>query len=383
MNKKIKALNLSRLIKQIYGQKKIVLHQPILFKKDILNVNNAIKSLELSNRQGKFIDLFESQIKRITKSKYCIALNSGTSALHLLLKSIGCDKDHEILTQSLTFVATCNAIRYCDSDITFIDVSKKTLGMSHESLEQYLKSNTFISNKKCFNKKTKKRISLCIPMHTFGGACEIIKIKKICDKFFIKIVEDSSESFGSFIKSKHCGTIGVGGVFSFNFNKIVTTGSGGAIITNSKKIYKIAKHLASTAKINHRWDYVHDKIGYNYRMANFNAAIGCSQLKNINFIKRKKKKIAKKYSEWAKKNKVEIFKNNLNTKSNGWLICLILKNKIEKDLYLKVLNRQNIQARPIWRPMHKLKMFRKYYNHKLPNTEWAEKRIISLPSYPI
>lgn len=383
-NKKLKTDKLVQLIKKIYGRKKkeiIQLHEPYIKKIDSKNVLKTIKKNKISNHGGEYIYKFENQIKKITKSKYCLALNSGTSALHILMKSIGCNNKHEVITQSITFVATCNAIKYCDSDIVFVDISKKTLGMCPESLENFIKKCTIIRNKKCINKISKKQIIACLPVHTFGSACEIDKIKKICKKNYIKLIEDSSESLGTYYKQKHTGTFGVGGVFSFNYNKIITTGSGGALITNSGKIYNLAKHLSATAKLKHRWDFIHNKVGYNYRMPNMNAALGYNQLKSINYILKKKKILVKKYKLWSLKNDIKLFNGNLNKTSNSWLLAIILPSLKDRNYFLNKLNNNKINARPIWRPMHKLPPFTNCLSFKLTNTLWAEKRIINLPSF--
>lgn len=361
--------------------KAFVLHEPSLNKSDKLSVSKCLDSKMVSTA-GLFTKKFEIKLKKFTKSKYVVSVISGTSALHLSIISSGIKKNEEILIPSMTFVATGNSVLYNDSVPHFVDINEN-LSIDFEKLSKYLEQISIIKDGKCYNKKTKRFIRAIIPMHTFGHICDIKKLKLIAKKFKLIIIEDAAEALGSFYKNKHAGTFGDVGILSFNGNKIITTGMGGAILTNNRKIFEKAKHLAATAKINSKWDYIHDEVGYNYRLPSLNASLGCSQLKKINYLLDNKRKLYKKYQKsFSKLNFLTLFREPLHSKSNYWLQTVIL-NKGYENLLTPILDKcysKNIYIRPSWKPLHTLKFFKKFPKMNLKNTESLFKRIINIPS---
>src|SRR6056300_388122 len=275
------------------------LQEPRFIGNEKKYLNECIDSTFVSS-VGKFVDEFEKKIAKYTGAKYAVATTNGTSALHISLILAGVEQDDEVITQPLNFIASCNAISYCKAKPIFVDVDIDTMGLSPSALKSFLENNTIIKNKKCINKKTNKIIKACVPMHSYGHPCRIDEIKKILKKNYIFLIEDAAESLGSFYKKKHTGTFGKLGVISFNGNKIVTSGGGGCIITNNKDLAKKAKHLTTTAKLHHKWDFKHDIVGYNYRMPNLNAALLVAQLENLYLFIRNKRELAKKYQSFFK-----------------------------------------------------------------------------------
>ena len=295
-------------VKKIYGNKKeIPLHEPKFIGNEKKYLKDCIDTTFVSSI-GKYVDKFEKKIAKYTGAKYAVATTNGTSALHVSLILAGVGQDDEVITQPLNFIASCNAISYCKAKPIFIDVDRDTMGLSPDALNLFLKNNTLIKNKKCINKRTKKIIKACVPMHSYGHPCRIKEIKRILKKYYIFLIEDAAESLGSFYDNKHTGTFGELGVISFNGNKIITAGGGGCIITNDKVLAKKAKHLTTTAKVPHKWDFNHDMTGYNYRMPNLNAALLMAQLENLNYFLKNKRKLAKKYEVFFKKKKYNFFK---------------------------------------------------------------------------
>jgi aminotransferase in exopolysaccharide biosynthesis len=296
----------------------------------------------------------------------------------LLLANVA--KNDEVITQPLTFVATCNAISYCGADPIFIDVDKDTMGLSPSALQTFLEKNTTIKGQQCINKNTGKIIKACVPMHTFGHPCRIDDIKDICDNYKILLVEDAAESLGSFYKDKHTGTFGQMGVISFNGNKIITSGGGGCIITNDEILAKKAKHLTTTAKLIHKWEYIHDMIGYNYRMPNLNAALLVAQLENLDSFLVSKRELAMTYKSFFSDKGCHFFEEPFQSKSNYWLNAIILKDKEQRNLFLDEANSKGLMVRPIWILMNKLTMFKNSHCGELVNAEWLEERVVNIPS---
>jgi len=370
-------------VREIYGTKKpIPLHEPKFIGNEKKYLNECIDTTFVSS-VGKFVDKFEKRIAKYTGAKYAIATTNGTSALHTSLILAGVEQDDEVITQALNFVASCNAISYCNANPIFVDVDKDTMGLSPSALRSFLEKNTKIKNKKCINKKTKKTIKACVPMHSYGHPCRIVEIKKILKKHHIFLIEDAAESLGSLYKNKHTGTFGKLGVISFNGNKIITAGGGGCIITNDKILAKKAKHITTTAKVPHKWDFIHDSIGYNYRMPNLNAALLVAQIENLNSFIKNKRIIAKKYEIFFKNTDYNFFKEPKNSKSNYWLNSIILKNKKKKEEFLKASNSNGIMTRPIWMLMNKLPMNKNAQCDNLKNSNWLFERIINIPSSAI
>jgi len=380
--KESKNLNLFviNFIKSIYKKIEFIpLHEPKFIGNEKKYLNECIDSTFVSS-VGKFVDKFEDTIAKYTGAKFSIATSNGTSALHISLILANVSKDCEVITQPLTFVATCNAISYCNAKPVFIDVDKDTMGLSPTALKNFLKKNTIIKNNKCINIKTNKVIKACIPMHTYGHSCKIDKIKEICDEYNIFLIEDAAESVGTFYKNKHTGTFGKLGTLSFNGNKIITSGGGGCIITDDEYLAKKAKHITTTAKITHKWDFNHDVVGYNYRMPNLNAALLVAQLEKLDNFIIDKRNLADEYENFFKNLEIDFFKEPKNSKSNYWLNCIILKNKTQRDKFLEDSNSSGVMTRPIWILMNKLPMFKDSQSGVLKNSEWLYNRVVNIPS---
>jgi len=368
--------------RKIYGEDFIPLHRPLFIGNEKKYLTECIESNFVSSVGNKVIE-FEQMVCDYTGSKYAISAVSGTAALHIALLVSGVSRDHEVLTQSLTFVATCNAISYLDAKPVFIDVDKDSMGMSPTALKNFLEKNAIVENGKAINIKTKRRISACVPMHTYGFPLRIKEIKKICNEWGIALIEDAAESLGSFYKGKHTGTFGKLGVFSFNGNKIITTGGGGVIVTNNKKIAELAKHLTTTAKKQHSYEYVHDRVGFNYRMPNLNAALGCAQLEQLDYFLKSKEKIAEEWEIFFDSLDIKFLKPILYGKTNNWLCCILLNSKEERDRFLVETNNMGVMTRPAWRLMNQLNMYNKCTKDSLKNSIWLENRMVNIPSSAI
>ena len=357
----------------------IPLHEPRFLGNEKKYLNECIDSTFVSS-VGKFVDEFEEKIASYTGAKYAVATSNGTSALHISLLLANVEQNDEVITQPLTFIATCNAISYCNASPVFIDVDKDTMGMSPVALEIFLKENAEVKNQQCVNKSTGKIIKACIPMHTFGHPCRIEETQKICKEWHIVLVEDSAESLGSFYRGQHTGTFGELGVISFNGNKIITSGGGGCILTNNEDLAKKAKHITTTAKEPHKWEYTHDMVGYNYRMPNLNAALIVAQLEQLDGFLKSKRSLAKIYKKFFQNGDIHFVTDPENAKSNYWLNSIVLKSKDQRDLFLDETNSKGIMTRPIWVLMNKLPMFEKAQCGDLTNSEWLEERVVNLPS---
>ena len=367
-------------VKEVYGTKKnIPLHEPKFIGNEKKYLNQCIDTTYVSS-VGKFVDQFEEKIAKYTGAKYAIATTNGTSAIHISLILAGVEEDNEVITQPLNFVASCNAISYCNAEPIFIDVDRDTMGLSPSALKSFLDKNTTVKNKQCINNKTNKIIKACLPMHSYGHPCRIDEIKKICDEYYIFLIEDAAESVGSFYKNKHTGTFGELGAMSFNGNKIVTAGGGGCIITNNEVLAKKAKHLTTTAKVSHKWDFNHNMVGYNYRMPNLNAALLVAQLEKLNDFITNKRNLANKYETFFKDTDYNFFKEPKNSKSNYWLNSIILKDKHQRDKFLEETNFNGVMTRPIWILMNKLPMFKDAQCADLKNSEWLDERVVNIPS---
>jgi perosamine synthetase len=369
-------------IKKILGKGPHFLHEPYFCGKEWRYVKETLDKNCVSSI-GSFVNKFEDQIKKFTKSKYAIPVVNGTEALHLCLAACGVKNNDEVLVPTITFVGTANAITYSKATPHFIDSEFETLGIDPLKLEKYLQAITIKRGKFYFNKKTKKRIKAIIPVHIFGNICQIDQILKIAKKYNLLVIEDAAEALGSFFKNKHAGTFGLVGCFSFNGNKILTTGGGGAIITNNKLLAKKIKHLSTTAKINHRWEYIHDEVGYNFRMPNINAALGSAQIENLNkFLRSKKKLFLRYYKDFSKVNDVRLIKNPKFSKSNNWLNTIFIKNSSikKRNKVLSLAQKNKIFLRPVWKPLHTLKHFKKMPKMKLDAAKKIYESCINLPS---
>ena len=369
-------------VKKILGKGRHSLHEPYFCGNEWKYVKKTLDENYVSSI-GSFVNKFEDQIKKFTKSKYAIPVVNGTEALHLSLVACGVKSNDEVLVPTITFVGTANAVVYSGAIPHFVDSELETLGIDPLKLEKYLEKITMKKGKFYFNKKTKRRIKAIMPVHIFGNICQIDKILKIAKKYKLVVIEDAAEALGSFYKNKHAGTFGLVGCFSFNGNKILTTGGGGAIITNSKLLAKKMKHLSTTAKINHRWEYIHDTIGYNFRMPNINAALGSAQIENLNKFLISKRKLFLKYcKDFSKVNDVRLIKNPEFSKSNNWLNTIFIKNSSIKKRN-KVLNlgqKNRIFLRPVWKPLHTLKHLNKMPKMNLDAAKKIYESCINLPS---
>ena len=376
-----------KFIRKVYNKPIgfIPLHEPIFGGNEKKYIMECIDSTFVSS-VGKYVTQFEEMMAEYTGSKYAVATVNGTAALHIALLLSGVKENDEVITQPLTFVATANAISYTGAKPIFIDVDRNTMGLSPQSLKEWLKQSTIkrfnktTNQRETINKKTGKQISACIPMHTFGHPCRIDEIKTICDEYNISLIEDAAESLGSTYRGKHTGTFGLFGTLSFNGNKTITTGGGGMLITDDEELAIKAKHITTTAKVAHKWEYMHDVIGYNYRLTNLAAALGVAQMEQLpDFIKRKRE-LAKKYEIFFKDSGIEFVSEKKNTEANYWLNALILKDRKERDEFLEQTNEAGIMTRPIWELMNKLPMFKDYQCGDLSNSEFLEDRIVNIPS---
>ncbi len=367
-------------IKQLYLSKDfIALHEPVFSGNEKKYLNECIDSTFVSS-VGKFVNKFEEMIAEYVGSRYAIATVNGTAALHIALLLANVRQDDEVITQPLTFVATCNAISYCGASPVFVDVDKDTMGLSPQALKSFLEQNCEVLNDKCINQKTKKVIKACVPMHTFGHPCRIDEIVEICKQWHIEVVEDSAESLGSRYKDKHTGTFGKLGAFSFNGNKIITSGGGGCIVTDDEALAKKVKHLTTTAKVPHKWEYVHDEIGYNYRMPNLNAALLVAQLEQLDRFIENKRELASLYAEFFEKEGIEFIKEPKEAFSNYWLNGIVLKDKEQRNQFLEATNSTSVMTRPIWKLMNKLEIFQDAQSDGLENALWIEERVVNIPS---
>ena len=367
----------------MYGKKVYIkLHEPNLSKSDLKEVNRSIKNNYVSTI-GNVVKLFEKELKKVTKSKYVITTVNGTAAIHLAVILSKTKPNEEILMPTLNYIASANATMYCNAVPHFLDIDRETLTIDPIKLEKYLSRNTIIKNKQCFNKKTKRKITAIIVLHPFGHPAKMDKIIKISKKFKLFVIEDAAESLGSYYLNKHTGTFGNVGILSFNGNKIITTGGGGALLTNSAKLAKKALHLISNSKINHKWKYNYDQVGYNYKMPGINAALGLSQIKKLKLFLKSKRALYNKYNNLFKDiDEVKVLREPKNSKSNYWLQTILIKNNSiqNRDYIIDRLNKSGFAVRPVWTLLHKVSYLSKYPKMNLINATLLEKQIINLPS---
>ncbi len=357
----------------------IPLHAPYFGGNEKKYLLDTIDSTFVSS-VGAYVNRFEEMMQEITGAKYAIATTNGTTALHLALIVAGVKRDEEVITQPLTFVATANAITHAQGIPVFVDVDKDTMGLSPKALEDFLAANAEVKDGVCMNKVTGRRIAACVPMHTFGFPCRIDEIAAICERYHIVMVEDAAESLGTYYKGKHTGNFGVLAAFSFNGNKTVTCGGGGAIITNDEKLAQHAKHLSTTAKIPHPYEFVHDEVGYNYRMPNLNAAVACAQLEQLQQILDNKHELANTYKNYFAGTDIQFVTEAVDGKANYWLNTVVLKDLDARDAFLKATNDNKVMTRPIWKLMNKLLMYQHCQCGPLENSLWLEDRVVNIPS---
>ena len=369
-----------QIVKSIYPNLDFIpLHEPRFVGNERKYVLDAIDSTFVSS-VGAYVDQFESMMTKITQTQKAVAVVNGTSALQVALRLVGVNPGDEVITQALTFIATTNSILYNGASPIFIDVDYDTMGLSPKAVSDFLEEYCELREDVCYNKNTNKKISACLPMHTFGFPVNLTELINVCNKWKIPIVEDAAEAVGSEYNGLPVGGFGQVGVFSFNGNKIVTSGGGGAIVTNNLEIGKRAKHLTTTAKVPHPYEYIHDEIGYNFRMPNLNAALACAQLENLNEFVENKRNLANSYTSYFKEKGIKFRTELPGSKSNYWLMCIELENKKERDNVLEFTNKNGVMTRPIWQLIYKSKFYSDFQKDSQRNASLLEDRIINIPS---
>lgn len=367
-------------IKELYGQDFVPLSVPQFIGNEKKYLNECIDTTFVSS-VGKFVDRFEEDMAAYTGAKRAVVCVSGTNALHMAMMMAGVERDDEVLTQALTFIATCNAISYIGACPVFIDVDKQTMGLSPDAVKAWLFTHAEVKGGQCYNKQTGRRIKACVPMHTFGHPVRIEELAAICAEWHVELVEDAAESIGSRYKGKHTGLFGKVGVLSFNGNKTITTGGGGMLLFNDEALGAMAKHLTTQAKVPHRWEFRHDHIGYNYRMPNINAALGCAQLEHLDEYVADKRATATAYAEFFKQvDDIQFFTEPENCFSNYWLNAVILKDHEAQQGFLQYSNDHGVMTRPIWELMSRLPMFEHCQHDELENTVFFADRVVNIPS---
>lgn len=367
-------------IRQSFSSNEFIpLHEPRFKGNEKKYLIDAIDSTFVSS-VGIYVDRFEEMMQTITGSQKAVAVINGTAALQTALRLVGVTMGNEVITQALTFVATANAIVYNGATPIFLDVDLDTMGLSPKSVGFFLDEFGEHRDDGCYNKATGKKIAACVPMHTFGFPVHLDELIEVCKKWDIPVVEDAAESLGSYYKDKHTGSFGILGIFSFNGNKTVTCGGGGAIITNNIFLGNKGKHLTTTAKKNHPYTYFHDELGYNYRMPNLNAALACAQLEQLDSMIGNKRELAGIYNIFFKEQGIKFRTELPHTTANYWLMCIELENKTERDIFLKETNACKVMTRPIWDLMSTLPMFKNCQHDGLNNSKWLADRIVNIPS---
>ncbi|MBX0812018.1 aminotransferase LegC [Campylobacter jejuni] len=367
-------------IKSLFNKENIALHEPCFIGNEKKYLLECIDSGFVSS-VGEFVTRFEEALKEKTKARFVIATNTGTAALHIALLANGVDENCEVITQSISFVATANAIAYTGAKPVFLDIDENTLSLSPKALEYFLENQTYQKDNLSYNKTTHKLIKACVIMHTFGLSAHIKAIKELCEKYHILLIEDAAEALGSTYENKALGTFGKCGILSFNGNKIITGGCGGAILSDDENLAKLARHLSTTAKIPHPYEYDHDRIAYNYRLCNINAAILLAGLENLELFLENKRELAKIYKDFFKNHdKCKFIDEKSNEKSNFWLNTLLFKDENLRNIFLEECLKNNIFVRPVWKSLPSLKAFQNCQSNELINTKKLEKRLINLPS---
>ncbi|MGI7741480.1 aminotransferase LegC [Campylobacter coli] len=367
-------------IKSLFNKENIALHEPCFIGNEKKYLLECIDSGFVSS-VGEFVTRFEEALKEKTKARFVIATNTGTAALHIALLANGIDENCEVITQSISFVATANAIAYTGAKPVFLDIDENTLSLSPKALEHFLENQTYQKDNLSYNKTTHKPIKACVIMHTFGLSAHIKAIKELCEKYHILLIEDAAEALGSTYENKALGTFGKCGILSFNGNKIITGGCGGAILSDDENLAKLARHLSTTAKIPHPYEYDHDRIAYNYRLCNINAAILLAGLENLELFLENKRELAKIYKDFFKNHdKCKFIDEKSNERSNFWLNTLLFKNENLRNIFLEECLKNNIFVRPVWKSLPSLKTFQNCQSNELINTKKLEKRLINLPS---
>jgi len=364
---------------QYRTDKFIPLHEPRFRGNEKEYLINTIDSTFVSS-VGAYVDQFEGEMEQFTGATKAVAVVNGTASLQVALRLVGVSKGDEVITQALSFIATANAISYNNAVPVFLDVDLDTMGLSPKAVRNFLENYGELRENACYNKITGNKISACVPMHTFGFPVHLDELIGVCSAWKIPVVEDAAESLGSYYKGKHTGTIGQVGCFSFNGNKTITCGGGGALVTNDLAIGTKAKYLTTTAKRPHPYEFFHDEIGYNYRMPNLNAALACAQMEMLESFLADKRKLAGEYADFFRSVGVNFRTETTETKANYWLMCVELEDKSQRDRFLSETNEKGIMTRPIWALTYRLPMYQHCYRDEQVNAEFLEQRIVNIPS---
>jgi len=367
------------LAKDIYGPGSIPLHRPVFEGNEKHYLVECIDSNFVSS-VGEKVNQFENLVADFTGSKFAVATVNGTAALHVSFELAGVLPGDEVISQALTFIATCNAISYCDAVPVFIDVDLDTMGMSPHSLKAFLEVHAEKRDGKVFNKISGRRIAACVPMHTFGLPCRIAEIADVCADWGIALIEDAAESLGSYVGRQHTGTFGAMGTLSFNGNKVITTGGGGMLVTDDPYLAKKAKHITTTAKVAHTYEFDHDEIAFNYRLPNLNAALGCAQMERLQEFLSIKASLSNRWCEFFKDQSVKFIRPIEGCSANYWLNAIVLESKSDRDEFLEYTNSNGVMTRPIWKLMPTLKMFEDCQTDGLKNSRWLYDRVVNIPS---
>ncbi|MGL0959780.1 LegC family aminotransferase [Vibrio vulnificus] len=367
---------------QYQTQDFIPLHAPTFAGNEKAYVMETIESTFVSS-VGKFVDEFERKMEAFTGTPKAVATVNGTAALHAALYMAGVERGDLVITQALTFVATCNALYHMGAEPIFVDVSPVSLGLCPKAMSAFLEENAQVTEGGCIHKQTGRRIKAVVPMHTFGHPVELDELVAVCLKWNISLVEDAAESLGSFYKGKHTGTIGDFGAVSFNGNKIITTGGGGMVLCGSEEAGKRTKHVTTTAKVPHPYEFFHDEPGFNYRMPNLNAALGCAQMEVLEHYLAQKRQLAHQYQAFFAGSDVTFVVEPEYAQSNYWLNAIICADAQQRNELLEQTNAVGVMTRPIWQLMHRLPMFEQALRGDLTHSEFIEAHLINLPSTPV
>ncbi len=372
--------DITEFVREVYQTNDFIpLHEPKFVGNEKNYIIETIDSTYVSS-VGKFVDEFEQKIQEYTGSTAAVATVNGTAGLHVSLKLAGVDEGDLVITQALTFVATCNAIKYVGADPIFCDVSEASLGLCPSSVEEFLKQHADVDAKGCYYRKTGQRITALLPVHTFGHPVELDELMGLSKDWSIPLIEDAAESLGSLYKDRHTGTVGDYGVISFNGNKIITTGGGGVLLSQTEVSGSHAKHLTTTAKVPHAYEYFHDELAFNYRMPNINAALGCAQLENLDEFIEKKRKIAGLYNDFFEGTEFEFVQEPTYSRSNYWLNAILCPDRDSRETLLKRTNDSGVMTRPAWKLMTSLPMYSKSIRSSLHKSKKIEETLVNLPS---
>lgn len=376
-------IKIVEFVRNIYQTNDFIpLHKPTFDGNEQKYLLETIKSTFVSS-VGKFVDEFESKIEAYTGTEKAVATVNGTAALHAALYMAGVKPGDFVMTQALTFVATCNALHHMGAEPIFVDVSSVSLGLCPKAMDEFLSQNAHVIDNVCIHKSSKRIIRAVVPMHTFGHPVELDELMTVCQKWNILLVEDAAESLGSFYKGKHTGTFGDFGAVSFNGNKIITTGGGGMVLCKTAELGARTKHVTTTAKVPHPYEFFHDEAGFNYRMPNINAALGCAQMEVLEQYLAQKRVLAHRYQEFFTQTDFKFFVEPEYAKSNYWLNAVVCPSVQARDEILKQTNEAGVMTRPIWKLMHRLPMFKDAPRGDLLQSERIEAHLINLPSSPV